>query len=84
MSARCRNTDAANLVDLQAMSLDRSRSRWVRALSIALVATFVSSWASRAAADPAPAGPSLLSAADVHWLEQRGWLERRRRARAPR
>ncbi len=29
-----------------------------------------------AAADPAPASPSLLSAAEVHWLEQRGWLER--------
>jgi len=54
------------------MSFDRSPSRWARALVIALVA----SWASRAAADSAPAGPSLLSAADVRWLEQRGWLER--------
>jgi hypothetical protein len=76
MSARCRNADAANLVDLQAMSFDRSRSRWARALSIALAATFVSSWSSRAAADPAPATPSLLSTSEVRWLEQRGWLER--------
>ena len=54
------------------MSFDRSRSRWALALVIALVV----SWASRAAADPAPAGPSLLSPAEVRWLEQRGWLER--------
>ena len=60
------------MVDLQAMLPDRSPSRWARAVVIALVA----SWASRAAADPAPASPSLLSAAEVRWLEQRGWLER--------
>jgi hypothetical protein len=66
MSARCRNTDAANLVDLQAMWFKRSRSRWARALVIALVAI----GAKRAAAEATPAGWSLVSAAEVHWLER--------------
>jgi len=48
----------------------------VRTLAFAsLVAcALVPATSRRAAADPA--GPSLLSAAEVHWLEQRGWLER--------
>jgi hypothetical protein len=53
----------------------RPDRRW-RAAAISISIALVSVTASRATADPAPAGQSLLSGAEVHWLEQRGWLER--------
>jgi hypothetical protein len=51
----------------------RARIAAVATLILLAVAPMASR---RAAADSGPGRQSLLSAAEVHWLEQRGWLER--------